>query len=439
MPRTALPWAASLAWLLSMQTCTRSAWGMTCAVPSDYLTIAEALQAAQAGDTVLVSCGAYAEIELSMKSGIVLRGSSGSAACVTIDGEHSGGTILHCENLTGDTRIEGITFANGGGAHSPLFDAGGLRIHDSLVNFESCDFVDNEAEDGGGAIHCTGSTLALSNCRFLSNQADWDDQATADGGAIRAHASNLELNECRFEGNSAMVEGLGSAVWLSASQLVATNCEFLDNFTGGGSAALYTRSGCGAALIRPRFERNQALFGSGSLSVGDDCHVSVDQGIFLENRGGIAADEIFVSNTGSLQMTGTVLIAEATAATYGPLLDVDHPGGVLALENCLIVLGPYDTISDCTYGEIDFQCSDVWSASGAVWVDCYADQLGVNGNFSADPQFCGEAGSGNYYLQSDSPCAPANNSCGELIGALPVGCEVVATQETSISAIKSLY
>ena len=43
-------------------------------------------------------------------------------------------------------------------------------------------------------------------------------------------------------------------------------------------------------------------------------------------------------------------------------------------------------------------------------------------DFSADPLFCDTA-SGDFHLQGNSPCAPANNSCGVLIGALPVGCD----------------
>jgi len=64
-------------------------------------------------------------------------------------------------------------------------------------------------------------------------------------------------------------------------------------------------------------------------------------------------------------------------------------------------------------------------------------------NFSADPQFCGIEGSGDYLLQSDSPCAPGNTplswgDCGQ-IGPLPVGCGPVSTEVKSWGAIKSMY
>ncbi len=65
--------------------------------------------------------------------------------------------------------------------------------------------------------------------------------------------------------------------------------------------------------------------------------------------------------------------------------------------------------------------------------------LGVNGNIDSDPQFCGLPGSGNYLLQSDSPCAPNNNECGVQMGAHPVGCDLVNTARTSWGAIKAMY
>lgn len=89
-------------------------------------------------------------------------------------------------------------------------------------------------------------------------------------------------------------------------------------------------------------------------------------------------------------------------------------------------------------------CNDAWGNEEFNYGLLTGDPVGTNGNISADPQFCGANPelSGNFYLQSDSPCAPGNHpdgySCG-LIGALPVGCGATATQRSSWSGIKSLY
>jgi len=67
------------------------------------------------------------------------------------------------------------------------------------------------------------------------------------------------------------------------------------------------------------------------------------------------------------------------------------------------------------------------------------DQLGVDGNIEADPQYCGALGRANYFLQSDSPCAPALSGCGERMSAWDVGCETTAMEPTNWGAIKGRY
>jgi len=63
-----------------------------------------------------------------------------------------------------------------------------------------------------------------------------------------------------------------------------------------------------------------------------------------------------------------------------------------------------------------------------------------NSNFSLDPQFCGSA-AGNFYLQSDSPCAPENPPYPNkgLVGALPLGCGSVDTHQKTWGEIKALF
>lgn len=60
-------------------------------------------------------------------------------------------------------------------------------------------------------------------------------------------------------------------------------------------------------------------------------------------------------------------------------------------------------------------------------------------NFSLDPQFCA---ADNFHIAAGSPCAPGNTplngDCG-LIGALPVGCNPTATEETTWGRVKALY
>ena len=88
----------------------------------------------------------------------------------------------------------------------------------------------------------------------------------------------------------------------------------------------------------------------------------------------------------------------------------------------------------------DFVCNDIFGNGSNV----DPPPFGTNGNIAVDPQFCGVEPqvSGNYFLQSDSPCAPGKHPdeypCG-LIGVRPVGCQDTAVERTTWGAIKAIY
>ena len=89
-------------------------------------------------------------------------------------------------------------------------------------------------------------------------------------------------------------------------------------------------------------------------------------------------------------------------------------------------------------GSVTITCTNVFGNAGGDWVDCIADQLGMNGNFSLDPLFCGPDKS-NFLLREDSPCAPPGfTGCG-LVGALPVGCDTLSISPSSWGKIKAGY
>jgi hypothetical protein len=94
---------------------------------------------------------------------------------------------------------------------------------------------------------------------------------------------------------------------------------------------------------------------------------------------------------------------------------------------------------DETTAWADISCCNLFGNHGSE--DSLAAASGI-ACFSADPQFCGILGSRNFYLQSDSPCAPGNhpggNECG-VIGALPALCGAVEAQTKTWGNIKSLY
>ena len=70
--------------------CPISAEAVTIHVPSDQPTIQAGINAASAGDTVLVACGTYHERNIGMRSGVCLLSETGQAECATIDAQQRG-------------------------------------------------------------------------------------------------------------------------------------------------------------------------------------------------------------------------------------------------------------------------------------------------------------------------------------------------------------
>ena len=101
--------------------------------------------------------------------------------------------------------------------------------------------------------------------------------------------------------------------------------------------------------------------------------------------------------------------------------------------NCIITFNyfnhPWDSAVFCEDSStVTLTCCNIYGNTYGDWVGCIADQVDINGNFSADPRFC-YPDTGNYNIYSNSPCAPANNSCSLLIGALDVECVCVDTDD----------
>lgn len=95
----------------------------------------------------------------------------------------------------------------------------------------------------------------------------------------------------------------------------------------------------------------------------------------------------------------------------------------------------------CTGGVATLTCCDVFGNQDGDWVDCLAGQLGLEGNFAADPRFC-DLNEGGLTLDSSSPCLPGNHPQGEecgLIGAFGPGCGTTPVRATTWGAIKSAF
>jgi hypothetical protein len=159
---------------------------------------------------------------------------------------------------------------------------------------------------------------------------------------------------------------------------------------------------------------------------------------------------LFVGNRATLAPGGAVYFGDTCAptirsCTFAGNEALQGPGGAIsctlhstaALEHCIVYGNVGRNAVDCWFdSSVSASCTNIFGNIGGDWVDCIADQANLDGNLSADPLFCGPD---DFTLQADSPCAPPGpTGCG-LIGALPVGCDVVAITPMSWGTTKARH
>ncbi|UCG50516.1 MAG: right-handed parallel beta-helix repeat-containing protein [Candidatus Latescibacterota bacterium] len=211
------------------------------------------------------------------------------------------------------------------------------------------------------------------------------------------------------------------------------------DWSGVGPARLGAICSSGAIIEDNRFE--YSLYG-GALRI---------DGSSLEPR--IVRRNVFYMNYSAVQVLAANVTVENNTIMSGNLVECgtgvfassDYASDVVIQNN--IILWTSTAISrqpDCNDADITVRCNCL--------DECIIDANQVRDTCSVDstnfwitlvgegPQFCG-AGAKNFFLQSDSPCAPGNHpngyDCG-LIGAFPVNCEVAAEKSTW-GSIKSRY
>lgn len=160
--------------------------------------------------------------------------------------------------------------------------------------------------------------------------------------------------------------------------------------------------------------------------------VIVENNFFTGNQIGVS---IWDGGSGDIRFNTIV------GSTGYAQIEFGMAGTHAAINNNIIVNGPGRGIDSDGLGSYQISCNDVWNNAGGNYSGTPSDQTGTNGNISVDPLFCGVAGSGNFYLQSSSPCAQQNvpSVCsGERMGCYPTKC-TVGVKDRSWGSMKSLF
>ncbi len=173
-------------------------------VPRQYLTIQSAIDAAEIGDTVIISPGTYTgegnrDIDFKGKAITVRSTDPYNASLVAA-------TIVDCQGSE-DELHRAFQFHSGEGPESVL---AGLTITNACM-------IRNGGGPHGGAMHLSnGSSPTITHCVFTNNRAYY-------GGAIYSNRCAPLINNCIFFKNNSDI------VWMDRSNAVISNCVFWGN------------------------------------------------------------------------------------------------------------------------------------------------------------------------------------------------------------------
>ncbi len=377
-------------------------------VPLEQPTIQAGIDAASDGDTVLVAPGTYTgsgnrDIDFTGK-GIVVCSDQGAAA-----------TIIDCQ-ATGPDPHRGFLFVSGEDSTSVL---SGFTITNGFSPDMSS--ILPYSYGNGGAIFCFNASPMIRDCRFISNLAGfwWDyfPPGTAEGGvggAVSAYQSNLRLINCEVDSNSAnfgagIYADQGSTIEIDSCRIRFNRCILnlaIADYTAPGRGAGAFLSADTVRVRNTIVEGNLGSAGFNFWTVG----VFPGSGAGLSCSGESVAIEnctIVQNSDYSPPYSGFPLVGISS-------VEIDS-NATAFIDKCIIANSPNGMAIE---GYPTISCSDIYGNTLGDWTENIAGQFGNSGNMSADPEFCG----GLYSIDSTSPCAPARNECGELIGALGVRC-----------------
>ena len=212
---------------------TVAGFSATITVPDDFPTIQGAIQAASAGDTILVRPGKYVENINLLGKEVVLKSEKGPSL-TTIDGRNpadpnkaSTVTFDHGEGPT--TVLEGFTITNGSGT----LIAGDLYGGGVICNNHSSPVIRGNVIRGnwgvflGGGIQCNRSSPLITGNLIRNNTAEFGGGIQCRSGADAIIVNNIViLNKGRKGGG-------GIRVSFSSYPFI-TNNTVVRNLKGGG-------------------------------------------------------------------------------------------------------------------------------------------------------------------------------------------------------------
>jgi hypothetical protein len=255
------------------------------------------------------------------------------------------------------------------------------------------------------------------------------------GGGLFTHIAREVVRNCVFVGNRANGGGAISCV-VNDGFIRVENCTFIDNEAVSGGGAILLANGTGTCYVSDCVIRNNRAGTRGGGIYQSACNSVIERCVIAGNEAGIEGSGFCESGgyTASISACTIARNGAAAAAVYA------KGGSVLTLDRLIVAFNIAPALGIDTTSSGSFGCGDLFGNIGGDGIPAGFVRKGTN--ISADPLFCGGAGSQDYYLRSDSPCLPENQDFDLIclpMGARPAACGGVAVERSTWGTIKSIF
>jgi parallel beta-helix repeat protein len=355
-------------------------------VPADQRTIQGAINVANNGDTVLVAPGSYKE-NINFSGKAVTVTSSGGASVTIIDGGANGSVVTFDTGETSAAVLNGFTVQNGSATFGPNYDGGGLFINSTSPMITNNIIQSNFACASGAGIAVEGAASPRIQGNTIKNNAVGCSGGQGGGIYVLGGTNHAQIIGNVIENNQVAGDGGGIAIFSIGAPTISNNVI-------SGNTATGTFPACQ---------------GGGIFSVNDS-NPLILQNLIYNNTAGQGGGVCFHVVAGA---RGPVLVNNTIIGGFGSTLGsavygAEFDNQVQLFNN--IMTGPSgQNVVYCDTAPASFMNNDAYSPSGTAFGGMCGDQIGQNGNFSADPLFV-NAAANDFHLQSTSPAIDAGTN-----------------------------
>lgn len=351
-------------------------------VPVDQPTIQGAIDAAVAGDSVLVAPGTYVENVNFDGKAITVESEQGAQATI-IDGNLAAPVVTFTSGEGLASVLRGFTLQRGD-ASGQVLEGGGVSIYNSSPTIQANIITNNRACDSGAGIDADWSWALIEGNIITDNTQFGCSGGVGGGGVSLGDYSEAKVIDNVITGNSWSASGGGIALFAAGRPTITGNV-IRGNSAGSSGGGINIVNESDAVIIQNTIVGNRAGQGGGvfwSVPYGSHGPFLVNNTI-ADNQG--QGSGIFAGgfDAQTFLLNNIVVGASGQPAIYcGEYYDPSPP---------------------------DLTMNNVFSPGAPAYAGTCGDLTGTNGNISADPLFV-DPTTNDYHLGAGSPSIDAGDN-----------------------------